>query len=212
MYLFILYLITLPLEYLLAVDWNTIYFRTGIPIYRHSWEVVAKTSPPPAFLIEGELPDSNYQMILIAKIDANRYAFREQLWRFAPSYTPIMRGLLTYKRQEGRLIVTGYLYLWTLFFVAMSGLILFIALNWSPFTLIIGLFPIVIYRSIYITQARRFREVGQVAADLWAEGNYDENASYKYRETGGFDKPRVILFIAMIVFIYIYTTICYNVY
>jgi len=70
-------------ETILSGSWNSLYFKTGIPIYRHMVKNanISKPIPGPERL-ELAIPHGKWPRILIRSIDNYLYAFREKAIQF----------------------------------------------------------------------------------------------------------------------------------
>jgi hypothetical protein len=161
----------IPVELLLSARWSSCYFTAGIPIYQR----IMTAQPgivrmPTAGEVEAALPDRGRSApMLVRRIGANRFAFREKLFHFGIAYSPLMHGCITCNPATGEIMVRGYLN-WYIILLSCYLLLFSLLSPFDPADIIIPACLLVVLYYIYCLQKGRFREVGDVLQRLWREG------------------------------------------
>jgi hypothetical protein len=156
-------------EWLLNVTWNRWYVSSGPVLFRHTVHTCTLgPAPDDGRLIEKALPKSRWVKLTFRRLDHHLFAFREAFWGgFSDiSYTRFMRGLLEYE-VDGSVTVTGRLNGESVVTLVLLFLLTFMMFSEALFlrTMMHGL--LFGYAGLlYIFQARRFREVAEIAATL----------------------------------------------
>jgi hypothetical protein len=159
------------IEAILQLTWNNWYFRTGIPLL--NIEKAASPlgpEPPDIEAIADKIRSTISSRLVFKTIGDNDQAFRERV--FGGRSSPIMRGLITYNYYEGKVKLKGYVYWHMLFFVvdwyAFIISYKFISSSFPRMWLFL-LFPIAVTGLLYLFQARKFKKVLGVAAQMWSQ-------------------------------------------
>ena len=155
------------IEVFLWGTFNRFYFTIGIVILRHEVRASSAAVIPAAGELESRLGGSVLPSLVFRPLYSGQYAFRERVWSgfFRLGYTPVMHGLLVFDRTTSRVRVLG---LANWFMLGFAGFIIYVAYSLGVPGIPIIVFLVVLLGAIYVIQARRFREVANVAAAYWS--------------------------------------------
>ena len=153
---------TIAAEILLSGTFFKPYFMVGLPIFWRETGCDGNMDPPLEFQLEDAIPTSSFAPLVFRKLDDERYGFRESAGfggLFKLNYTPLMHGLLTFDSERKRVRVIGLANWYPIVLVAWG-----ISVNHDPWDPVFVLGGIAVVAVLYFIQARRFREVGEIAA------------------------------------------------
>ncbi len=165
--LFLAVLAVALIEMFLSGTFNRFYFTVGLTLFRHEVRTFSAAAPiPTAEELERRLNESVLPSLVFRLLGPAQYAFRERAWSgfFRVGYTPVMHGLLAFDRTNSRVRVLG---LANWFVLAFTTFFVYVA--YSLGTPWIPVFLVALLGAIYVIQARRFREVGVMAASQWSQ-------------------------------------------
>jgi hypothetical protein len=155
-------------EVFLSGTLSSFYFTVGIPIFRRE-SVSPRTAnaPPSTKRLEVSFGRGAYAGMIFRRLNDSQYAFRELMWDgfFRFHYTPMMHGLMTFDRDNGKVRVVGMA---NWFPIAFIALFVFSLRDFEPSEAAgFGAFLCGLVAFIYAIQARRFSQIAATAAALW---------------------------------------------
>lgn len=169
-YMFVFGIVILLVELFLSARWSHFYFAAGIPIYQRIIIVQSGIARiPTAEEVEAALPESGRSApMLVRRIDENSLAFREKLFHFGVSYSPIMHGCITCNPATGQIKSRGYVN-WYILLLSCYFLSFSLVLPIGRVDIIIPLCLFVLMSYIYWMQKKRFRQVEDAVRKLWSQ-------------------------------------------
>jgi len=168
-YIFISGIVILLIELVLSIRWSRFYFIFGIPIYQHDEMVQSGIERvPTAEEIEAALPESGRRApMLVRRIDEYSFAFREKLFHFGISYSPVMHGYITCNPATGQIVSRGYVN-WYILVFSCYFLSFPLVLPIGQIAIVIPICLMVMITYIFLMQKKRFRQVEDAVRTLCA--------------------------------------------
>ena len=150
------------LEGVLSWRWARLYYRSGVPIYRHRRPYLGfgEMGGLDSVLTQ-QLRSSSTSSIVVKRVGDGEFAFREPMFErgFRFRYTPIMHGHIEFVSTERALTVTGRLNWSTLAIVCYVAYSIRSAWHESM-AVFIGIF-LVFLAICYLVQLARYRAVAK---------------------------------------------------
>ena len=144
--------------------WMSIYFRSGIPVYRRLL-LIRKFQLEFAVELE-RIHDSRISIpLLFRAMSLHEIAFREKVFGiFWLRYAPVMRGLIHVSDDRKQVWITGLLNWYVILLIALLPLTLSLKEVWPYFLLILAAVFIT-----YLVQRYRYARIGDSLENLYGK-------------------------------------------
>ncbi len=162
-------------EVIISGRWLAFYFRSGIPLFVKSFQVIELPTISPDSLSQ-QFSTGMTEPIVFRRINNDEIGFREKFFSFRLfSYSPIMHGLIRVDQRERKVSVIGYANWTAIVFPATFLLMDYFFSHRQPTHTPMTLFLVCIMAALYLIQFTRYKKVHKILEEKFS-GKYSERA------------------------------------
>jgi len=163
-----LFCVSALVEHSLYGGWNRVYYTHGLPFVILRIPLAAShPDAPPAPPPEAQFPSALIGSLIFQQVAPNTYGFRRQF--FQPALLPgdVMHGMLHFDRENGRVVLKGFLNVWIALLILVVGVFFLLApFPWWGRLLALAIVGLVIGIPLLMEQ-RRCVKLARFAASAW---------------------------------------------
>ena len=155
-------------EHSLYGGWNRVYYTHGLPFVIRRIPVTASHQEiPPVNLLQAQFRSSLIGSLVFQQIAPNTYGFRRRFFQSALFPDNLMHGMLLFDRENGRVVLNGYINVLVPLLVLAVGVFSLL----GPFPGLLRLLPLAIVGLVIgiplLMERRRCVKLAHFAAEAW---------------------------------------------